>query len=49
MNLIRGGFIRSSQQQLGTWEPSKHLLEDERKPWHEAEVQYLGELHTSES
>jgi hypothetical protein len=27
-----GGCVRSSQQQLGTWEPSQHLLEGRGKP-----------------
>jgi hypothetical protein len=32
MKLIREGCMRSRQQQLGTWEKSKNLFEDRRKP-----------------
>jgi hypothetical protein len=32
INLYREGCMRSAQYQLGTWELSQHLLEDEGKP-----------------
>jgi hypothetical protein len=32
MNIHQEGCMRSTQQQLGTWEPSQHSLEDRAKP-----------------
>jgi hypothetical protein len=31
MNLSLERYMRSTQQQPGTWEPHEHLLEDRRK------------------